>query len=186
MSRLLSTAFALLFCLALSACGFQLRGTGDYGKLLPESWKSLALVSPNANSELSREVSANFAANGVNWQDRDTASYTLVLEGEKFEQDNLSLSSEARAAEYELTMSTQFTVLDTHNKVVMEQTRASVVKQMENDPRNVVGKEEEILLLKREMRKELAQQILRRMGFFASRTQAVDPTADQAPEPTAP
>ena len=44
----------------------------------------------------------------------------------------------------------------------------SVVKQMENDPRNVVGKSEEINLLREEMRAELAQQIVRRIGFFAS------------------
>jgi LPS-assembly lipoprotein len=39
---------------------------------------------------------------------------------------------------------------------------------MENDPRNVVGKAEEIRLLKAEMRAELAQQIMRRIGFFVS------------------
>ena len=39
---------------------------------------------------------------------------------------------------------------------------------MENDPRNVVGKAEEITLLRDEMRGELAEQMLRRIGFFAA------------------
>lgn len=173
-------AFVLLACaVALTACGFALRGTGDYSKLLPEDWKSLALDSANGNSELSREITSRFAANGVQWGERGETQYTLVVKTEKFKQDNLSLSSEARAAEYELTMSTQFTVLDSNNQIAMEETKVGVVKQMENDPRNVVGKEEEIRLLQREMRTELAQQILRRMGFYASRTQTAE-------EPSAP
>lgn len=178
-SRVPAILIALGLCIALSACGFQLRGTGDYSKLLPESWKSLALVSGNPNSEFSREIQSQFSASGVQWQEGDTANYSLIVNPEKFKQDNLSLSSDARAAEYELTMSTQFTVLDANKQVAMEETKVAVVKQMENDPRNVVGKEEEIRLLQTEMRAELAQQILRRIGFFASRTQApatVSPT----------
>ncbi|MFK7974780.1 MAG: LPS assembly lipoprotein LptE [Halioglobus sp.] len=182
---LFKTCAVLAITLLLSACGFQLRGTGDFSKLLPEDWKSLSLNSANGNSEFSREIESRFAANGVQWGERGETNFTLMVQAEKFEQDNLSLSSEARAAEYELTMSTKFTVLDANNQVAMEETRVGVVKQMENDPRNVVGKEEEIRLLRREMRTELAQQILRRMSFYASRTQAPDealaPTGSEAP-----
>ncbi len=45
---------------------------------------------------------------------------------------------------------------------------ATVTKQMENDPRNVVGKAEEIRILRSEMRVELAQQIMRRISFYAA------------------
>ena len=68
-------------------------------------------------------------------------------------------------------MSATFAVLDPDNNEVMPQTQANVIKQMENDPRNVVGKAEEVRLLQSEMRAELAQQIMRRIGFFASSTQ---------------
>jgi len=175
----LTTSFLLLLTLCLGACGFQLRGTGDYSKLLPEDWKSMALVTPNPNSEFSREILSRFAANGVLWAEHADANYALYVKSEKFELDNLSLSSEARAAEYELTMTSLFTVLDAKNQVAMEESQVTVVKQMENDPRNVVGKEEEIRLLQREMRTELANQILRRIGFYASRSQpAADTDAD--------
>jgi LPS-assembly lipoprotein len=53
----------------------------------------------------------------------------------------------------------------------MESSDASVVKQMENDPRNVVGKAEEVRILRSEMRTELIQQIMRRIGYFAISTQ---------------
>ncbi len=101
--------------------------------------------------------------------ERDAANYILVLGGERFRQRNLSLNAEARAAEFELTMSTEFSVQQASSKdEVIPQTTTSVVKQMENDPRNVVGKAEEVRLLKTEMRGELAQQIMRRIGFFAA------------------
>ncbi len=42
---------------------------------------------------------------------------------------------------------------------------------MENDPRNVVGKAEEIRIIRSEMRTQLAQKVLRQIGFFAASTQ---------------
>ena len=43
---------------------------------------------------------------------------------------------------------------------------------MENDPRNVVGKAGEMRLIQAEMRTELAEQIMRRIGFYAASTQS--------------
>ena len=154
----------------LGACGFQLRGTGDDGTNIPDSWKSMQLVTGNPNGEFSREVQTRFAANGVEWTSREKANYRLMLGPERFSRRNLSLNAEARAAEFELTMRAQFSVRDADNNDVIETTEVSTIRQMENDPRNVVGKSEEIRILKSEMRTDLAQQIMRRIGFFAAGT----------------
>jgi LPS-assembly lipoprotein len=53
----------------------------------------------------------------------------------------------------------------------MPDTTASVMRQMENDPRNVMGKGQELRILQSEMRTELAQQMIRRIGFFATKKQ---------------
>lgn len=158
---------ACTLCATLAACGFQLRGVGNNLTVIPDDWKKMALSTPNPNGELSRDVVNRFTANGVEWIDRKDARYILNLSNERFTQRNLSLNSEARAAEFELTLSAEFSVRD-DNGEVMQPTTASVVKTMENDPRNVTGKSEEIRLLRGEMRVELAQQILRRVGFFAA------------------
>lgn len=152
----------------LGACGFQLRGSGLVGTMLPEDWTSMTLVTGNPNSELSREITSRFAANGITWVEHPNANYRLRVGPERFSQQNLSLNSEARAAEFELTMKAEFTVSDSTGRLVMEQADAVVIKQMENDPRNVVGKSEEVTLLRQEMRGELAEQMLRRIGFFAA------------------
>jgi len=177
----------ILFCTSLlGACGFQLRGTGTDTTVVPDAWKSMHLVTGNPNSEFNREIVSRFAANGVQWMERSAANFSLVLSPERFQQRNLSLSSEARAAEFELTMSADFTVLDPDNNEVMPTTKVAVVKQMENDPRNVVGKAEEVRLLKGEMRAELAQQVMRRIGFFAASTQAQPPAQSRAQPPAEP
>ncbi len=182
MHRQLTRSILLLACASLlAACGFQLRGTGDNTVLVPDSWKSMYLVTGNPNSEFSREIVSRFAANGVQWAaERSAANYSLVLNPERFQQRNLSLNSEARAAEFELTMRSNFTILDASTLEVMPKTDVAVIKQMENDPRNVVGKAEEIRLLQREMRAELAQQIMRRIAFFATSAQSQTPQQPQA------
>jgi LPS-assembly lipoprotein len=149
----------------LTACGFHLRGVG--GAALPETWKSMHLVTNDPNSEFTRAVITQFAANDVQWTDAESAKFNVVLSPERFEQRNLSLNSEARVSEFELTMSSQFKVLDALQQEVMAPTTVSVVKQMENNSRNEVGKEGEVRLLQSEMRSELAEQIMRRIGYFA-------------------
>ena len=160
------TAFALL--VLLSACGFQLRGTG--GTSLPESWKTMHLATTNPNGEMSREVLNTFSAHDINWVEQEAANYVLVVSNERFVQRNLSINAQARASEFELTMSTIFSVKDAEGQEIIEPSEATVVKQMENDPTNVVGKSEEVRILRTEMRTELVQQILRRIGYFATST----------------
>lgn len=169
--RLASFTLILGMTCLLGACGFQLRGTGDEGTKIPDTWKSMQLVTGNPNGEFSREVQTRFAANGVEWTSRENANYRLMLGPERFSQRNLSLNAEARAAEFELTMRAQFSVRDTDNNEVIASTEVSTIRQMENDPRNVVGKSEEVRILKSEMRTDLARQIMRRIGFFAAGTE---------------
>lgn len=162
------TRIALVACMTfIAACGFQLRGTGS-GSALPDQWRSMHLLSQNPNGELSRVVESSFSASGVQWQARNEASYVLRLGPENFSQRNLSVNAQARAAEFDLQMRAEFVVLDAKGKVVMPKTSAAVNKQMENDPQNVVGKAEEVRILRGELRNELASQILRRISFFAA------------------
>lgn len=157
----------MLIVLTTSACGFQLRGTGG-GSALPDKWRSMHLNSGNPNSELVRIVESSFSASGISWTSRDEANYVLRLGSERFSQRNLSVNAQARAAEFDLQMSVDFVVLDSDGKTLMSRTTAAVNKQMENDPQNVVGKAEEIRVLRGELRYELASQILRRISFYAA------------------
>ena len=65
-------------------------------------------------------------------------------------------------------MQSTFSVVGANGEEAMPDTVASVVRRMDNDPRNEQGMGEEVRILKSEMRTELAQQIIRRIGFFAT------------------
>ena len=166
--RLASFTLVLGIACLLTSCGFQLRGSGSTSAALPVSWQSMYLVTGNPNSEFSRAVRTVFTTNGVTWAAREDANYSLQLGPERLSQTNLSLNNEARVSQIELTMRSNFSVLDADGREVMPDSNGTVIRQMDNDPRNAQGMGEEVRILKSEMRTELAQQIIRRIGFFAT------------------
>ena len=98
--------------------------------------------------------------------DEAEALLSLTLKPEQFSQRNLSLTAQARAAELELTLASDFILTQADQDPVI--ARATVNRQMLNDPRNVVGKTEELRLLREEMRRDLAAQIVRRVSYSLS------------------
>ena len=151
---------ALLMCLA--GCGFQLKGSDAASSSVKLEGITLQLISSQHRSELTREVSRALSATGLMLLEEGDAMLTLVLQPEQFMQRNVSLTAQARAAELELTLSADFTFNQQASDPI--DARATVTRQMLNDPRNVVGKTEEIRLLREEMRRDLADQIARRIS----------------------
>ena len=151
---------AILMCLA--GCGFQLKGSDAASSSAKLEGMTLQLISSQPRSELTREVSRALSATGLMLLEEGDAMLTLVLQPEQFTQRNVSLTAQARAAELELTLFADFTLNQQESDPI--DARATVTRQMLNDPRNVVGKTEEIRLLREEMRRDLADQIARRVS----------------------
>jgi len=148
----------------LVACGFQLRGSID----LPAEWKTLHLSTASPNSELSSELRAGFEANGIQWVGRAEAAYTLQVGTEIYERRNLTIGQDAKAAEFELSMSTTLRVIDLEGTEILALTTVKAHKVITNDPENITGKVEEARLLRGEMRSSLVRQIMRRIRFLAT------------------
>lgn len=153
-------AMALIGVMALTGCGFQLKGTGSNNAQL--QGMTIRLISNQPRAELTREVTRELTANGLVLTDDDESDLLLRLQPEQFTQRNVSLTAQARAAELELTLSADFTFTESEQEPI--DARASVNRQMLNDPRNVLGKTEELRLLRAEMRRDLAAQIVRRVS----------------------
>ena len=151
---------AILMCLA--GCGFQLKGSDAASSSAKLEGMTLQLISGQPRSELTREVSRALSATGLMLLEEGDAMLTLVLQHEQFTQRNVSLTAQARAAELELTLFADFTLNQQESEPI--DARATVTRQMLDDPRNVVGKTEEIRLLREEMRRDLADQIARRIS----------------------
>lgn len=154
--------------LTLSACGFHLRGSGGTGfDNVDPAWRELALASADPNGKLSAQLRTQFTAAGANWVAPAQAAYTVHLGQEQFQQRYLTLSTRARAAEYQLTLSARFSVTAADGTIVIPDSSANTVRQMQSDPSKVVGKAEEVAILRREMRQQLVQQIIRRIQYYA-------------------
>lgn len=166
--RLASLTLILGIACLLTACGFQLRGTGGASAALPDNWKKMYLITNDPNGEFTKAVDTVFTTNGIVWSTQQEANYLLRLGPERFSKTNLSLNQEARVSQLELTMQSTFSIIGKDGKEAMPDTTASVIRRMDNDPRNELGMGEEVRILKSEMRTELAQQIIRRIGFFAT------------------
>ena len=151
---------AILMCLA--GCGFQLKGSDAASSSAKLEGMTLQLISSQPRSELTREVSRALTAAGLVLLGEGDAMLMLALQSEQFTQRNVSLTAQARAAQLELTLFADFTLNQQESDPI--DARATVTRQMLDDPRNVVGKTEEIRLLREEMRRDLADQIARRIS----------------------
>lgn len=162
MSNALRFSLSLLITLVISGCGFQLKGSQDYGKNTLNG-AQISVVSAEPRSELTSAVLQQLALAGAEVVAPAAGVLTIKLGAEKFTQRNLSLTAQARAAEIELILSTQFSAHQ-DKQVLVTKTQAQAVRQMLNDPQNIVGKTEEMRLFREEMRRDLATQILRRLS----------------------
>ena len=166
-SSLRQSALGKWICLSallrwLAGCVFQLKGSDAASSSVKLEGLTLQLISNQHRSELTREVSRALSATGLMLLEEGDAMLTLVLQPEQFMRRNVSLTAQTRAAELELTLSADFTLNQQASDPI--DARATVTRQMLNDPRNVVGKTEEIRLLREEMRRDLADQIARRVS----------------------
>ena len=149
----------LLTLLALASCGFTLRGSAN----IPPQLQNLVLVSSNENSDIMQELRRALQANKVNILDMTSAdSYQLLIGEAEIQERILSVNSNARAGEFELSISVPFQ-LRSSNTVALEPEVLTLEKVYLADPNSAVAKAEERELMETEIRRELVSLILRRL-----------------------
>lgn len=155
---------AVLLALVLSGCGFTLRGSAR----LPDALRTMELAGMDETGELMQEVRRALRNSGVTLVESASdaaagaARYRLGIGRESSFENTLSVNSNARAGEYELEMSVLFQLSEGGTTVLGPET-LSQSRVYLTDPENAVGKEEEAELIRGELRRDLAQQLLRRL-----------------------
>ena len=148
----------LVAALLLGGCGFTLRGSAD----IPVALQTLQVESPNPDSEVVREVRRMLRNNRVTLTEAASENtWRLGIGNEETSERVLSVNAAARAGEYEITMSVA-AQLRRGTQTIGPET-LSVSRVYLADPESAVAKNEEAQLIRTEMRRELAQQILRRL-----------------------
>ncbi len=167
--------FAAVFVTAvvLNACGWHLRGSLS----LPSDLDTLYVSARDAHGALITELKRRLQANRIQLvQSADDSRYSVLIIEERDRRRAVSVGSNALAAEYELTLEADYKIEDAADPAASTMLTAHVIRSYSFDANAVVGMGEEEQLLHEEMRRELVQQIVRRLQIVASRT-TTSPTA---------
>lgn len=159
--RKIKLIFTLVFVLALSACGFALRGAVN----LPFS--SIYVGIPESSS-LSGELKRHIRANGNTIVEEKASEAAVILDvlSESREKVILSLNSQGRVREFNLIYNFRFHVRNKAGKEVLAPTTISLKRNLSFKENEVLAKEAEEALLYRDMQSDLVQQIMRRLAVI--------------------
>lgn len=150
---------AVLLALLLTACGFQLRGAQ------PLPFSSLHIGTAE-NSELGAALRRNIRALGST-QLADTpqeAQAIFSVIGEAREKVILSLSATGRVREFQLRYRFAYRVHDLKGREFIPPTEIVLVRDISFSDERVLAKEQEEVLLYRDMQNDMVQQVLRRLA----------------------
>jgi LPS-assembly lipoprotein len=161
-STMLRAGALLLLAMALSGCGFQLRGANGQHQM---PFRSIYLgfndTSP-LGIELRRNLRGADAAVVVDDPAKADALFDVVSENRG--KSILSLNSQGRVREYLLTYTLVFRVRDNKGAERLGPTAISLKRSIAFNESQVLAKESEEALLYRDMQSDLVQQILRRLA----------------------
>jgi len=156
----------------LSACGFQLRGTGT-NEL---SIKELHVSARNAYGDTVVQLRQTLENSGVRVY--TGATYKLVLVDEQESQRSLSYASAGRASDVELNTAVNYEVQGRDHLPLMAD-KLEVQKVVSHDGNNLVGSDSEIIQVRKEMRRELIQRLMVRLQQLTpEKLAALQQTAD--------
>ena len=152
----------LLLAVALSACGFQLRGSsGQYQMPFNSIYLGFADTSP-LGIELRRNLRAGTSTRIVTR--REDAEAILTPIGEARTKTILSLSSNGRVREFRLRYNFSFRITDPRNRDIIAPVTLLIERDFPFNDSAVLAKEAEEALLYRDMQSDMVQQTLRRLA----------------------
>ncbi|MCK5649516.1 MAG: hypothetical protein KAI22_11625 [Gammaproteobacteria bacterium] len=155
-------SLVLLMLTMLSSCGFQLRGD----IVLPPLYERVHVVS-RGHSDVGRaltEALENVGSQIVSSPQASTSVVTVLSSGTQRKALNVAGKS---VREYELQLDISFVVQDHKGVQLAEQQTVSVIRNFQNDPNDVLGKDNEEQTIRREMMQPAIIQVLRRMKAIA-------------------
>lgn len=150
----------LLVALALSACGFQLRGSYD----LP--WETLAIGGVPENNELYFQIKRSIESGSLTKvvPDAKEATATLVILQNLQHKNILTLSGRGLVREFQLTRTFLYRIQDAQGKPLLPDSQIVLQRDMTFDDERIFAKEAEEAMLWREMQQDMVQQLLRRLA----------------------
>ena len=140
----------------LSACGFQLRGTGTNAL----SIKELDVSARDAYGDIVTQLRQTLTNSGVHVY--TGAEYKLFIAREDEAQRTASYAGSGRSAEYELTTVLKYEIHGSKDVLLIDDSVQSQ-KVFVHDGNNLIGSDQEAMQIRKEMRTDLVQKVLVRL-----------------------
>lgn len=156
----LSLTLVCLCLLALTACGFHLKGA------TPLPFKSLYTninLESDFGARLKRAIQANSPKTALVGRRTDAEAFLHEISDDQHLRE-VSIDADGRVEEYELTLTFSFELLDDKGHVLLAPTTLTSVRELPYNERVVQAKDSEITRTFRDMRNGLIDQILRRIS----------------------
>jgi len=154
---MLKMAIAAVLTLALSSCGFHLRGN------LPLSQFQAIYVQSEAHSELAELLNERLEQNNVRLLGSMQADApTIQLLSDTLERRTLSLFPSGQVAEYELIYKVSYYLIMPGAEPAFNQFE--LYRDYQDDPNQALAKARELDLLLSELRQQAANRIIRQLA----------------------
>jgi len=156
-----ATIVGLAFLLmGLSACGFQLRGANLEG-----IQDTKIYVQSSGASVLAAEVKNQLIDNGINpVSSISDAEYIVTLSNEVFKTKVLSVSpTTGKAEEYQISFTAMLKIASQDESATARTEPVAATRDLTFDKGSVLGKVQEASVLEKEIAKQVAASVLRRL-----------------------
>jgi LPS-assembly lipoprotein len=158
MIRSVGIALIAALSLLLAACGFQLRQAEPLPALLQE----VRVDALNPRGQVARELARQLEQNGANLQ--ESAPTRLKVQAETFDRQVLAIDERARVSEYELRLVVTYQVEDTAGAVLLPAAQVELSRSFSFDAQAAIGASQEEALIREELTRDAARQILLRVA----------------------
>lgn len=151
----------LLFCLlasVLTACGFKLRGAFN----LPAELQKIYVVG-GQSGELRKDLNDMLAYSAEVVAKRQDADAVLTIDKEELDSRTLSVDSRGKVRESEIQYSVIYSLIMANGDVLLDKEPLLLVRDVINDDNDIIGRSNESDVVKRDLKRDAAQQILRRV-----------------------
>jgi len=172
--RLLQTTAGLLLALQLAGCGFQLR-SWDMGN----AYSSVGLESA-ARFDIEPDLRRALTQTGVPVVDSGAELVLELLDSDE-ELRTASVSGAARTAEFELIVHIRYAIRDAAGSYLAQPATLRSSRRYFLDRGNLVGSNEEQALLRRELRTQLIQQVMRVLNTVSRTAPAKTAPVEKVP-----
>ena len=170
-----------ILVLALPACGFQLRDA----LTLPADMDPIKVVSTSPYSPLADRLEQSLSRAGAAVAtDAGRKPAVLQIKAERWGDTPLSVDARGRAQEFSLRYAVVFELRNGDGSVLVPEQSLELSRDYISVPTNSIGTEGEREILVRELQREMAASILRRISAASTVDEVSEDSSKQFPQST--